>query len=162
MAVNYMIRYLKGVAQRRTTLDHPDRLAACTRQMASIGDRIPDKVLHRALAGEARIAERVNRIFETHDVVLTPGAVQEPLRVGAVTNRDAARTLFASGRKIPNFAPWNCIGQPAVSVPAGFSSLGLPLSIQLAGRPNDEATLLSLSTQLESAQPWADRIPNTP
>jgi amidase len=44
-------------------------------------------------------------------------------------------------------------------VPAGFSSDGLPLAVQLVGRPDAEATLLSLSAQLEAARPWAQRRP---
>jgi amidase len=44
-------------------------------------------------------------------------------------------------------------------VPAGFDAAGLPLAVQLAGRPNDEATLLSLAAQIERERPWADRRP---
>ena len=51
-------------------------------------------------------------------------------------------------------------GQPAASVPAGFTPEGVPLAVQLVGRPHDEATLLSLSAQLETARPWADRRPS--
>ncbi|MDQ3759952.1 MAG: amidase family protein, partial [Actinomycetota bacterium] len=48
---------------------------------------------------------------------------------------------------------------PAASVPVGFSKCGLPLAVQLVGRPNDEATLLSLAAQLERERPWADKRP---
>jgi amidase len=44
-------------------------------------------------------------------------------------------------------------------VPLFHGDDGLPLSVQLAGRPADEATLLSLAAQLETARPWADRRP---
>jgi len=54
---------------------------------------------------------------------------------------------------------WNALGQPAASVPAGFTEDGLPLAVQLAGRPNDEATLLSLAAQIEAERPWADKRP---
>ena len=50
-------------------------------------------------------------------------------------------------------------GQPACSVPAGLDHDGLPVGVQLVGRPDDEATLLSLSAQLEGARQWADRRP---
>jgi amidase len=44
-------------------------------------------------------------------------------------------------------------------VPWGLDRGGVPLSIQLVGRPSDEATLLSLSAQIEAARPWANRRP---
>ena len=54
---------------------------------------------------------------------------------------------------------WNHIGNPAAAVPAGFDDDGLPLSVQIAGRPDGEETLLSLAHQLETARPWADARP---
>jgi amidase len=44
-------------------------------------------------------------------------------------------------------------------VPAGFGDDGLPLAVQLVGRPDDEPTILAVSAQLEQARPWADRRP---
>ena len=50
-------------------------------------------------------------------------------------------------------------GQPAVSVPLHWTEAGLPIGVMLAGRMGDEATLISLSAQLEAARPWQDRHP---
>jgi amidase len=44
-------------------------------------------------------------------------------------------------------------------VPAGFTDDGFPLAVQLVARPGDEATLVSLASQIEAARPWADRVP---
>ena len=57
-------------------------------------------------------------------------------------------------------ALWNVTGNPAASVPAGFGRDGLPLAVQLVGRPHDETTLLTLSAQLEVARPWAQARPS--
>jgi amidase len=59
-----------------------------------------------------------------------------------------------------NFAqPFNLSGQPGVNVPAVWTDDGLPVGVQLVGRPFAEATLLQLARQLEIAMPWAARRP---
>jgi Asp-tRNA(Asn)/Glu-tRNA(Gln) amidotransferase A subunit family amidase len=55
--------------------------------------------------------------------------------------------------------PFNATGQPAFSLPNGFSKEGLPIGLQLVGRQNDEATLVSLAAQFEEARPWKDQRP---
>ena len=61
--------------------------------------------------------------------------------------------------RVPYYATYNATGQPAASVPAGFDGDGMPLAVQLVGRPDDEATLLELAAALEQARPWAHRRP---
>ena len=56
-------------------------------------------------------------------------------------------------------SPYNCTGQPAVSLPLGMSADGLPLGVQLVGPPRGEMLLLSAAAQLEEALPWRDRRP---
>ena len=65
---------------------------------------------------------------------------------------------MSAGRS-PFQAIFNVTGQPAAVVPWGSDATGLPTAVQLVGRPFDEVTLLALSTQIESARPWADRRP---
>jgi amidase len=54
---------------------------------------------------------------------------------------------------------WNAIGQPASSVPAGFDSSGLPLSVQFGAAPGNELALLRVAAQLEQIRPWAQARP---
>ena len=59
------------------------------------------------------------------------------------------------------FAPcpaFNVSGQPAMALPCGISQSGIPLSVQLVGRPADEKTILQLATQLEIAQPFTEKL----
>jgi Asp-tRNA(Asn)/Glu-tRNA(Gln) amidotransferase A subunit family amidase len=93
------------------------------------------------------------------DVLLTPTFARPPLRVGQLDGRGAGWTLLADTPFVLYTSPFNWPGQPAVSVPAGFGGDGLPLGVQLVGRANDEATLLSLAAQLEAERPWADWSP---
>jgi amidase len=63
------------------------------------------------------------------------------------------------GQRVPFQAVFNVTGQPAAVVPWALDANGVPTSIQLVGKPFDEATLISLSAQIEKARPWADRRP---
>ena len=94
-----------------------------------------------------------------HDVLLTPALAALPLPVGRYDGRGALWTFNGVARFTPFTPPWNVTGQPAAAVPAGFTPDGVPLSVQLVGRPRDEATLLSLAAQLEAARPWSARRP---
>ena len=152
-------RYLRGVADDAATLAHPRRLERRTRAMARMGRTLPAAVVARAREHEAATAQRLGRVFADHDVLLTPGTAQLPLPVGRYEGRGALWTFNGVARYTPYTPAWNVTGQPAASVPAGFTPDGVPLAVQLVGRPHDEATLLSLSAQLEAARPWADRRP---
>jgi Asp-tRNA(Asn)/Glu-tRNA(Gln) amidotransferase A subunit family amidase len=57
--------------------------------------------------------------------------------------------------------PFNATGQPAITLPAGFSKQGLPIGLQIVGRPNGEFELLSLAASYESARPWKHLRPPT-
>ena len=127
--------------------------------LAALGARIPDSWLAAARRNEPVIASRMNRSFDRADVVLTPMLGGPPPVITDVSGRGVAQSLARSVNEVSWAAPWNAIGQPAASVPAGFDSLGLPLAVQLCGRPGDEATLLRLAAQLEEARPWADHRP---
>ena len=98
-------------------------------------------------------------IFDDIDVLVTPGAATGPSRIGAYQRRGAVATLLLVGARVPFQAMFNVTGQPAAVVPWELDEDGVPLSIQLVGRPHDEATLLALSAQIESARPWAQRRP---
>lgn len=152
-------RYLRGIADDAADLAHPRRLERRTRAMARMGRLLPDAVVARAREHEAATVQRLGRLFEVHDVLLTPGTAQLPLPVGRYEGRGALWTFNGAARYTPYTPAWNVTGQPAASVPAGFTADGVPLGVQLVGRARGEAALLSLSAQLETARPWADRRP---
>jgi amidase len=98
-------------------------------------------------------------VFAAHDVLLTPAMPTLPPSLRRVVGRSTPRTI-AEAAHLTNFClPWNITGQPAATVPAGFTGDGLPLAVQLVGRPNGEGKLLSLAAQLEAERPWGDRRP---
>jgi amidase len=152
-------RYLRGIHDDGVAMAHPERLEPRTRAMVRLGGLVPPAVVAKARAAEPSIAARVNAIFDHADVALLPGPAGPPFRVGQFHGRGALWTLNAIAARVPYYGIFNVTGQPAASVPAGFDAAGLPLAVQLVGRPADEATLLSLAAQIEGARPWADRRP---
>jgi amidase len=124
-----------------------------------LGRLIPDGLFQKARRAEAADAARVNAIFDSHDVLMTPVMGGTALPVRRWEGQGAIRTVLGMSRFYPFCVPWNHLGNPAMSVPAGFAADGMPLAVQIVGRPGEEATLLSLAAQLESERPWADKRP---
>ena len=152
-------RYFRGVYDDVKSLPHPERLEARTRAFARIGGLLPDRRMNGIRGSESEVAERVQSIFDDVDVVITPGTATGPSRVGAYQRRGAISTLALVAQRVPFQAMFNVTGQPAAVVPWGLDGRGVPTSIQLVGRPFDEATLISLGAQIEQARPWANRRP---
>ena len=151
-----MFRAIRDFVQE---IERPQRLERRTRALGRPGALVPHRVVPRLLEAERRLGERLGRLFAEHDVLMTPVMSQPAVPVGIMEGRGATATYLWEAGWVPFTVLWNSTGQPAVSVPAGFSPTGLPLAVQLVGRPNEEATLLSLAAQLEHERPWADRRP---
>jgi amidase len=107
----------------------------------------------------AKVLARFQAWFEDHDVLVSPTLAQPPLRVGAYRGRGLARTLLGLTAYMPFTPPFNLVGFPAASVPAGTTAHGLPIGVQLAAAPGGEALLLSLARQLETLRPWPRHAP---
>jgi amidase len=158
-ALNVLARHLRGIRDEAAAVPFPERLERRSRGMARRGGLVGAGAVRRAHAGEPALTARVQAVLAAADAVLLPGPTGPPFRVGALAGRGPDRTLNAAAAKVPFYGLFNATGQPACSVPAGFDRDGLPLAVQLAGRPSDEATLLSLAAQIERARPWTDRRP---
>ena len=156
---NFLPRYFRGIYNDVHALPHQDRLEKRTRSMARIGSLLTDRRMATVRAGESAVAARIQSIFDDVDVVITPGNATGPSRVGAYQRRGGISSLLLVSQRVPFFEIWNLTGQPAVAVPWGLDRDGVPLSIQLVGRPSDEATLVTLSAQIEATRPWAHRRP---
>ncbi len=156
---NYLPRYLRGICDDADAQAHPDRLEARTRNLARLGAFFSDRRMDAVRAAEASLTTRIQSIFDDVDVVVTPGNATGPSRIGAYQRRGAVSTLLLVAQRVPYQQIWNVTGQPVAAVPWDFDGDGLPIAVQLVGRPYDEATLLSLSAQIEAARPWAHRRP---
>jgi amidase len=156
---NMVPRYLRGGAEDVAGTPEPQRLERRTRGFARLGRMIPEPILQRALRAQKADALRVNALFSTYDLLMTPVMGGTALPVRKWEGCGAPRILLGQSRFYPWCIPWNHLGNPAASIPAGFSADGMPLAVQIIARPGDEATLLSLAAQIEAERPWAGSRP---
>lgn len=152
-------RMWRGTYDDVQKLAHPERLEPRTRQIARLGSLISDSQIAKVRAAESTLAARVQSIFDDVDVLITPTTASGPSKIGRYQHRGGFTTLSLVAARVPFNAIFNATGQPAAAVPWFLAGESIPVSVQLVGRPSDEATLLSLSTQIEAARPWADRRP---
>jgi amidase len=98
---------------------------------------------------------------DDYDALLTPSLAEAPVPLGTIDScsPEPMSAFSRSGRFTPFTAIFNVTGQPAISLPLYQRDDGLPLGVQLAGRPAGEGELLALAAQIEAAHPWADRRP---
>jgi amidase len=115
------------------------------------------------LAGQRlqAFARAITRWAAPYDALLTPALAQPPLAIGVLDpcGPDPAGTFERSGHFTPYTAISNVTGSPAISLPLYAREDGLPLAVQLIGRPAQEGALLALAAQVEAAAPWAGRRP---
>ncbi len=139
----------------------PDRslLDRRTREAARMGRLLGGPLLRRARAVEKRQQRRIGALFGPYDVLLTPTTATPPPRIGTLAKLSGWRTDQAMIAACPYAWPWNVLGWPGVSVPAGFSSDGLPLGAQLLGPAHGEPRLISLAAQLQDDLRWHERRP---
>ncbi|HKO38510.1 MAG TPA: amidase [Solirubrobacterales bacterium] len=156
---NITPRFLYGVAQDVGRVPNPERLERRTRGFGRLGGLLPKSVFDRAMRGREADLARVNAIFDSHDVLMTPVMGDTALPVRRWEGQGALRTVLGMSRFYPFCIPWNHLGNPAMSVPMGFASDGMPLAVQIIGRHGAEGTLLSLAAQIEAERPWADKRP---
>jgi amidase len=152
--------WVRGVYEESLTVPDRSTLEASTRQMAALGRYlVPPRRREAILASRARTTARITALWEEFDVLLTPTLARTAIAAEGGYGRPAPVAIDIAGRFAPFTPVFNVTGQPAISIPAGVGSDGLPLAVQLVGRVGAEETLYSLAGQIEQAAPWAQRRP---
>jgi amidase len=152
-------RLLRGIHDDLDLLDDARKLERRTRRVARAGRFVSARRLERARGAEPARAARINAIFTEYDVLVTPVIAQPPPLAETWSKVGLVRNALGSTPWITYTQVWNLTGQPAAAVPVQFAASGLPLAVQLVARPGDEATIISLAAQIETARPWADHRP---
>jgi amidase len=142
----------------------PDDVEPLTWAMAEEGRRRHSGQYLAAVSQHQAIARMIGIWFDQgHDLLLTPtmGEVPPPLGSFATDPDDALNTIHRGEQTAAFTALINATGQPAISLPLGWSEEGLPIGVQLVAPLGREDILLRVASQLEQAHPWADRLPQT-
>jgi aspartyl-tRNA(Asn)/glutamyl-tRNA(Gln) amidotransferase subunit A len=103
--------------------------------------------------------DKIRVFFTKYDLLLTPVLAVPPFPVGIYGPAEINGKKVAPIAWMPFTYPFNITGQPAASVPCGFTGDGLPIGLQVVGRKYDEVSVLKASAAFERAQPWGDKYP---
>ena len=146
---------------RRLLRDDPEAISPGIRQLFTLGTVVPSSHYLAGLQARVVIRDALRAAFERDNLsaVVTPTlpataalADEQQLECGGVAEDVTAAYVRTT-------APFNLSGQPALSVLCGFDGNGLPVGLQIAGRPFDEVTVLRVGAAYESATEWSARCP---
>ncbi len=152
--------YFRGIRDEALTLPHPERLSDQSKGFVRMGRLFSDRRMAKVKDRMPAAAAKIQELFRDYDLLLTPATAQPQFEVGKLLGKGALVTMNAMSQIYPYGFTWNYTGQPAATIPAGFTDGGLPRSVMLVARPNDEDTLVSVAAQLESERSWAERTPD--
>lgn len=130
-----------------------------TRWLVGVGRALPAAELARALRWLTAFERRVIERFASYDVVLTPAMAQTPRPIGWYDAEDGERNFAQQVAYTPWTSFVNVAGLPAITLPVHRTAEGLPMGVQLIGRPGREDVLLAIGAQLERRIPWRRRHP---
>ncbi|HEX2286038.1 MAG TPA: amidase [Mycobacterium sp.] len=159
MSWNFLSRSTSGLLDWTDRLGYDVTLDKRTKANMRMGWLLSQNVLRKARAREAEAHRRIGWIFNLVDVVLAPTTAQPPPKVHEFDHRGGLSTDRTMIRACPVTWPWNLLGWPSINVPAGFTSAGLPIGVQLMGPANSEPLLISLAAELEALNGWVVKQP---
>ena len=105
------------------------------------------------------MAREIVQELAPYDAVISPVTSRPAVKLGTLPSHPS-KYLSELPEWIPFTFAFNATGQPALSVPNGFSKSKLPLAMQIVGRQADEVTIIGLAAQFEKARPWKDKHPS--
>lgn len=152
-AINRVILLSEAYAIHEEWLqERPGDYAHFTRERLLPGAFMRATHYVQALRHREKMKYAFDEMMRSYDAVLTASSMQVPCRIDDVP--EVERTYSRQSR-----TPFNVIGNPALVVPSGFDKDGLPLSIQIAGRAFDEATVYRIGHAYEQATRWFEKHP---
>jgi aspartyl-tRNA(Asn)/glutamyl-tRNA(Gln) amidotransferase subunit A len=132
----------------------PELFSDETRQLLETGELTLATTYINAQRSRLAIKNAFKQAMRDVDVLVTPTQPTTALKIGQITSRIGAReeSVFAVSARF--CAPFNISGLPAISVPCGFSPEGMPIGLQIIGKPFDEETVLRIADAFERSTQW--------
>jgi len=134
-------------------------LEPLTQWLVARGRELGARELATALSTLTRFERSVIRQFSRFDAVMTPALALTPRPVGWYDQVDPERNFAQQVQYTPFTSFANVSGLPAITLPVAVTDAGLPMGVQVIGRPGGEHTLLAIGAQLERRFAWQRRHP---
>ena len=158
---NIISRCESAAVHARLYRERPEEIQPVVRARLELGFRIPAHDYLQALRLRARLTRAFLRdVFAEADVLVAPVIPEAAPALSHATEGPVEELALRQGRFARLTRPFNGLGLPALSVPCGFSRVGLPLAFQIVGRPFAEATVLRVGHAYEQAAGWHRRRPS--
>ena len=150
-----------SVAQAAGKTPMRDEFEGLTWSLYQFGKTITAAQYLLCWASLQRLSRQVAAWQQAYDAWITPVLATPPVKIGTVNfgETELPRGWAPIARYVPFTALQNITGQPAISLPLGWSKSGLPIGVQFVGRFGEEHVLLQLAAQIEKAEPWSKRRP---
>jgi aspartyl-tRNA(Asn)/glutamyl-tRNA(Gln) amidotransferase subunit A len=157
---NVIARSESAAIHARVLRERPHELGAAVRARLEVGLHVSAHDYLQAGRLRARLTrEFVAEVFAEVDVILAPAIPEPAPMLAEVARGPADEVVRRMGRFSRLTRPFNVLGLPVVALPCGFSAAGLPLGLQIVGRPFDEGTILRIAHAYEQASGWHHRRP---
>ena len=164
--INNALIFMRGYQYARfghLMQTHGDRLDRTAKASLTVNPGLTYESLAKSMKARTDIFHEIERQFDGADIYITPTITtpslpadqkqDEPLVVDGITRGPLREAWY------PYTVPQNASGHPAMSVPVGMSSGGIPIGMQIVGPWHSEARLLSVAAAIEALMPWANRWP---
>ncbi|MBV8998900.1 MAG: amidase [Solirubrobacterales bacterium] len=159
--IDFVQMWTRGIYEESRRVPDRSQLERSARQLAAAGQRlVPDRRREKLLVQRAAHTTRILELWQEVDVLLMPVLSSTAIAAEGAYGKSAPVAFDRCSRFMAFNPLFNLTGQPSIALPAGFGVDGLPLSVQLIGRPGAEDLLYSLAGQVELARPWAHHRPN--
>ena len=159
IGLTYVPRGTAGLRDWAERVPDPGLLDRRTQEAVRTGRVLGGPLLKLAKATEGRLQRQVGSIFAKADLVLTPTTATPAPPIGATDGFSGFKTDRTMLSWVPFAWPWNVLGWPGISVPAGLTGKGLPVGAQFLGPAASESRLIALAAQLEEVERWDELRP---